>query len=134
MGIVVAVFMFLGLLMALPGVLPMLRIPRLKPTTVNTLATGLLFAGLWNSLWYGLRHIGEFWGQSAVISGSLMISVAVLLLVEQGADRWRQVRFMVRAHAVIKPLRIPLVIGLALCFALYALALVRLNLGLSVPG
>lgn len=37
-------------------------------------------AGLWNVLWYGLRHLSEFWGQMALGSGTLMILLAFLLI------------------------------------------------------
>ena len=69
MGIVVAVFMLVGLLMASPWVPTGTRRLRSSPNMVDGLASGM-----------------------------------------------------------------PLVIALGLCFGLYAFALVRLNLGLSIPG
>lgn len=134
MGIVVSVFMLLGLLMASPWVPPGLRVLRSRPGVVDVLGSGLLLAGLWNSLWYGLRHLGDFWGLAALVSGILMITVAVLVLLEHGSDVWRRQSAAVRAHAVVKPLAVVLVVGLALCFGLYTVALVRLNLGLPIPG
>ncbi len=134
MGIVVTVFMLLGLLMASPWVPPGLRVLRTSPALVDKLACGLLLAGLWNALWHGLRHLGEFWGQAALVSGFLMVAVALLLLVEHGGDFWRKQAAAGRAHRALKPLAPALVLGLALCFCLYAVALVRLNLGLSIPG
>ena len=38
-------------------------------------------AGLWNVLWYGLRHLTEFWGHMALGSGILMVFLAYLLVV-----------------------------------------------------
>jgi hypothetical protein len=38
-------------------------------------------AGLWNVLWYGLRHLNEFWGQMALGSGVLMLMLSVLLVL-----------------------------------------------------
>ena len=38
-------------------------------------------AGLWNILWYGLRHLNEFWGQMALASGVLMLMLSVLLIL-----------------------------------------------------
>jgi hypothetical protein len=134
MAIVVSVFMLLGFLMASPWVPPGLRVLRSKSRVVDVLASGLLIAGLWNSLWHGLRHLADFWGQAALVSGFLMIAVAILLLVEHGGDSWRRQPAAVRAHAALKPLATVLVVGLALCFGLYAVALVRLNLGLPIPG
>ena len=63
-----------------------------------------------------------------------MITVAIVLLVEHGSDRWRKQRAAVRAHAALKPLATQFVVGLALCFVLYIVILVRLDLGLSIPG
>jgi hypothetical protein len=134
MGIVVCLFMLLGLLMASPWVPPGFRILRVTPGIVDVLASGLLLTGLWNLLWYGARHLSEFWGVAACVSGAAMVSVAVLLLVEHGNDVWRRIHLAVRAHALLKPLAIPLVFGLATCFAVYATALVRLNLGLPIPA
>ena len=134
MGIVVCVFMLLGLLMASPWVPPGWRVLRSKPGWVDVLASGLLLAGLWNLFWYGLRHLTDFWGIAALVSGVFMMGVAILLLVEHGSDAWRRQAVAVQAHAALKPLAAALVVGLALCFGLYAVTLVRLNLGLSIPG
>ena len=134
MGIVVAVFMLLGLLMASPWVPRQLRVLRASPNVVDTLASGLLLAGLWNALWHGLRHMGDFWGQAALVSGCVMVAVAVQLLVEHGGDFWRRQPVAVRAHRALKRIATWLVVGLALCFGLYAVALVRLNLGLPIPA
>jgi hypothetical protein len=134
MGIVVCVFMFLGLLVAAPWVPPGLRHLRKSPRVVDVVAWGLLLAGLWNVLWYGLRHLAEFWGLAALISGSVMILVAIALLVEPGSGAWRQQSAAIRTRAALKPIASLLVAALGLCFLVYAVALVRLNLGLSIPG
>ena len=134
MGILVAVFMLVGLLMSLPWIPPGLRVLRAKPGVVDALASGLLVAGLWNSLWYGLRHLSEFWGLAALISGCVMTGVAILLLVERGSDAWRHRSVAVRVHSALKPFGALLVAVLAICFVIYAVALVRLNLGLPIPG
>ena len=134
MGIVVSVFMLLGVLMASAWVPPGLRVLRSNPAVVDVLASGLLLAGLWNTLWHGLRHLTYFWGVAALFSGFFMIAVAVLLRVEHGSDVWRRQRVAVRVHSALKPLAGVLVVGLALFFGLYAFALVRLNMGLAIPG
>lgn len=134
MGIVVTVFMLLGLLMALPWVPTELRFLRTTPALVDVLASGQLLVGAWNVFWYGARHPGAFWGLAATVSGLLMIAVALLLLVEHGSDRWRRIAWIVRAHAWLKPHAMPLVAGLAVCLALYSVTLVRLNLGMPIPG
>jgi hypothetical protein len=134
MAFVVSAFMLFGLLMASPWVPSGLRVLRSRPAIVDVLASGLLVAGLWNALWHGLRNLTNFWGVAALVSGLVMIAVADLLLVEHGSDGWRKQAVAVRAHAVFKPLAAPLVIGLGLCFLLYTVTLVRLNLGLSILG
>jgi hypothetical protein len=134
MGILVAAFMLIGLLMSLPWVPPGLRVLRSKPRAVDVLASGLMLAGLWNALWYGLRHLSEFWGLAALISGCVMFAVAILLIVEHGSGGWHRHSFAVRLQSAIKPFRTSLVAGLAVCFVIYVVALVRLNLGLPIPG
>ena len=134
MGILVSAFMLIGLLMSLPWVPPGFRVLRSRPGAVDVLASGLFLAELWNALWYGARHLSEFWGLAALISGSVMVALAVLLLVEHGSGAWRRQPFLVRLHTALKPLGASLVAVLALCFAVYAVGLVRLNLGLPIPS
>lgn len=133
MGIVVALFMLVGLLMALPWVFPGLYILRPRSGVAVVLASGLLFAGLWNLLWYGLRHLSEFWGVAAFASGVVMSAVAVVLLIENGTEAWSRHYLIARTYAVLKPVRLPMLIVLTACFAIYTTALVRLNFGLSIP-
>ncbi len=38
-------------------------------------------AGLWNVLWYGLRHPTQFWGLMALGSGLLMTLLSALLIL-----------------------------------------------------
>lgn len=86
-----------------------------------------MLAGVWNALWHGLRHLDQFWGLAALVSGLLMMVAATRLLVrgngspEQGG------------HAAGAGVGL-LVLTLLVCFGLYAITLVRLNLGLSIPG
>lgn len=41
----------------------------------------VLLAGLWNTFWYALRHLGEHWGHAALGSGLLMLAIAACLLI-----------------------------------------------------
>ena len=80
MGTVVAVCMFVTILFVhrIPGI----SLNRLTPRPllrVVGVVTGA--AGLWNVLWYGLRHIGEFWGYMALGSGVLMTLLSALLVL-----------------------------------------------------
>lgn len=100
-----------------------LRVIRPKPNVVDTLATGLLLAGLWNSLWYRLRHMANFWRQAALVSGLLMVAVAMLLPVQHGSYGWRRRPAVVWVRAALKPLAGILGVALALCFGLSVWAL-----------
>ena len=76
MGTIVTVCMFLGLIIAAD-------LPVLKSFPVllkKIIAAFVLAAGLWNTLWYGLQHLTEFWGLAALVSGILMIIVALYIL------------------------------------------------------
>ena len=56
-------------------------------------------AGLWNVLWYGLRHLYEFWGQMALGSGVLMLMLSVLLALP--AARHPNALLKLRPFAVV---------------------------------
>ena len=107
MGIVVTI----GMLIALIG------LHRTRPAPLWVIAV-VLTLGLWNAGWYGVRHWDEFWGVAAIVSGSLMIAAAVLL----------------RRATAIRSLRMTISVGLVASFLLYAVTIIRLNLGLSIPG
>jgi hypothetical protein len=80
MGTVVMVCMFVTILFAnrIPGI-SLNRVSPLALLRVVGVITGA--AGLWNVLWYGLRHIGEFWGHMALGSGVLMTLLSALLIL-----------------------------------------------------
>lgn len=80
MGTVVTVCMFVTILFAtrIPGI----SLNRVVPLTLLRMIgviTGA--AGLWNVLWYGIRHIGEFWGHMAIGSGVLMTLLSTLIIL-----------------------------------------------------
>ncbi|MGQ7843062.1 hypothetical protein ACUNV4_01200 [Granulosicoccus sp. 3-233] len=80
MGTVVAVCMIITL--AFSNRIPGLSLNRVTPPTVLRIigvVTGA--AGLWNVLWYGLRHPTEFWGLMALGSGLLMTLLSALLVL-----------------------------------------------------
>jgi hypothetical protein len=134
MGIVMAVFMALAIAMAWPWS-PALAAWRSRHTRlVRAAAGGIMLAGNWNALWHGLRHPDQFWGQAALVSGLLMVVAATLLLVRGLAhgnlSPGPQGQGGYRAGAGVGLL----VLALLGCFLLYAITLVRLNLGLSIPG
>ena len=131
MGIVVTVFMLLGLLLLSP--LANIGFNRFAKSGNNVTWVGfaLLLAGLWNCLWHGLRHLDNFWGLAALISGVLMVFAAVLLLGRVGSAVLEN-PLVVRLNKLLKPISVVIVIGLAFSFLLYATTLVQLNLGLPI--
>ena len=134
MGIVVAAFMLSGLLLVSPWLPNRLRVLRDNSTLVGALGAGLFAAGLWNALWHGLRHLGDFWGLAAVVSGTLMVGVAIVILEERSQFGASRIGWLSRSYRAIRPLSLPMFVGLLACFLLYATALVRLNLGYGIVG
>lgn len=80
----------------------------------------VVLGGLWNSLWYGLQNLNQFWGLAGLVSGVIMLLAAFLILLQNNA---REVPGI--AVTLVK-------IGLLLSFLLYAVTLVQLNLGLDI--
>ncbi len=80
MGTVVMICMFVIILFAnrIHG-FSLNRVAPISLLRVVGVITGA--AGLWNVLWYGLRHIGELWGHMALGSGVLMTLLSVLLIL-----------------------------------------------------
>jgi len=134
MGIVVTIFMLLGLLLVSPWLPNRLRVLRENPALVGALGAGLFAAGLWNALWHGLRHLGDFWGLAALVSGTLMVAVAILALQQRSQFGASRTGWLSRSYRFIRPLSLPISVGLLACFLLYATTLVQLNLGYSIMG
>ena len=59
MGIVVTIFMLLGLLGILPFSTLNCRGWKSNTQYIYFITVGVLVAGLWNALWFGLRHLGS---------------------------------------------------------------------------
>lgn len=106
MGTVVTVCMLLTVLFAnrFPRGAINAVAPRWLLRCIGILA---VLAGLWNMLWYGMRHIGEFWGYMALGSGLVMLLLSLLLLLKPGA------------HPAMLNLLRPVLVVLLLCFASY---------------
>ncbi len=86
-----------------------------------TILAALIFGG-WNAF-YGLGHLGEFWGFAALLSGVLILLSGLVLVIERSQG------------ALIASLpRIALVAALAACFVLYTVTIVQLNLSLPYLG
>ena len=96
MGTVVAATMLVGTLFAFRA--PNGGVNQFVPSWL-TKAVGFVLgaAGLWNILWYGLRHLTEFWGHMALGSGVVMVAVSALLILP--ADRMP--RFITRLRPIL---------------------------------
>ena len=132
MGIVVTIFMLLGLLMVSPFSKVSLGDKRHNTQVANVIGNGLLLAGLWNALWHGVRHIEYFWGVAALVSGVFMVLVAVMIIVKYGSSSLSSHAVLVSIEQKISPLSLLWIVGLFGSFCLYAVTLVQLNLGLAI--
>jgi len=56
---------------------------KLPSVLVKVIASIVMLAGLWNVFWYGAQHIGELWGNMAVLSGVLLILTSYYLFKRQ---------------------------------------------------
>jgi len=93
MGTVVAVCMMLTVLFA--SRFPWLGLNNVSPPWVlRSIGVVAIAAGLWNALWHGLRHVGQFWGHMALGSGVLLVFLGILLYlpVTQQFDRLNNLR------------------------------------------
>lgn len=132
MGIVMAVVMLLGISVRWP--LPLLHniVLSLRPISIHVISTLLLLAGLWNSLWFGLRHIDQFWGIAAIVSGVAMVIVAVLIAKEYGDKSASYFSHVCLAYRYLQPIAIVAHTILLCSFVLYAVTLIQLNLGMDI--
>ena len=113
MGTIMTVCMALGVLFA--SRLPWLGLNRASPRPLLLGAgTVVALAGLWNVGWYALRHVGEFWGTAALVSGTLMLLVAAYLTVPTRLPR---------ALVTVRPLVVLALLG---CALLYGVTIYRL--------
>jgi len=108
MGTVMTICMLIGVLFShrLPG----LSLYRVSPRWLRQLVGGILvLAGCWDIFWYGLQHLGQFWGHMAIASGVLMLLLAGFLIAEAK---------MPRMLAKIRPLLVVLLAGLGAYYAM----------------
>lgn len=133
MGIVVTIFMLLGLLLVSPvPVISLKKYIHVKEL-MNFIGFGLLCAGLWNFGWFGFRHFHSFWGQAAVVSGLCMMVIAVFIIDKYGLINGGAVSVLFsRICLLLKPFYAAFFLGLLLSFCLYFVTLVQLNLGYSI--
>jgi len=127
MGIVVTIVMLLGVFAQLPFTRRFI-----KDQHIIFIGRLLLIAGLWNALWFGLRHLEVFWGQAALISGLTMIFSSVLIARDYEDPLLAANPLLFGIYRPLKAIA-PLIIALLVMSAgLYLITLIRLNLGLSI--
>jgi len=121
MGIVVTVAMLLGVLFMLP--LSVLRPVQYSMKAALIVAALLFVLGVWNSL-YGISHWQAFWGVSALVSGVFMMLAGIVIY----RDRDKTTRL----PAWLALVKAMIIIALLLCFGLYSITLIQLNLGYPI--
>ncbi|MEH6358150.1 MAG: hypothetical protein V7745_04120 [Pseudomonadales bacterium] len=131
MGIVVCITLLLGLLSFLQNWRTKKQPSTTRPTGVVLAAAPqlLLAMGLWNVGWYGLRHLGSFWGNAALFSGVTMLLAGLLLYVE---SKRQTPASLLAVYRALKPLRLVIITALLASFLLYAITLIQLNLGYAI--
>jgi len=122
MGIVVSLAMLLGMIFLSSKYF---YLERRQSLFVRAGLIFLVLAGLWNSIWYGLQHIKTFWGVAALVSGAFIL-LSALWVYKKG---FTETTDCCSTQHLIKSL---VIVGLFLCFMLYAVSIVRINLGLPI--
>ncbi len=113
MGTIMAVSMLLAVIFAVE--IKGKNLLRMLPETLaKILASAVFICGLWNVLWYASQHLGEFWGNSALVSGFLLLISSLYL-----APWLKTPQFLLR----IKPL---ILLLLSCCGLLYSVTIYNL--------
>ena len=112
------------------GILALLR--KRHGAILQRAPTVLLILGLWNFAWYGLRHLGSFWGHAALATGIVMLLTGILLLVEIGYTKTQRMPILLGVYKLLRPIRGVILIALLAGFLLYAVTLIQLNLGYPI--
>ena len=127
MGIVVTIAMLLGLVILRPTPWKNTHSGKQDLRFVTFTSTSLALFGFWNVAWYGVRHLDQFWGWAAIISGLSMIFAAIIIIVERTNQNTSTGTWLAAIRSFVVGV-------LALSFILYAVTLIQLNLGLPIIG
>lgn len=110
MGTIVTVCMLIGLLCLTAGIVNS-RWHTLPKALAWSLGGLVFVGGAWNTFWHGLRHLGDFWGIAALISGVIMMLAGTCIIQGPNAPAWLQkIRWLV-------------LVALLGCFLLYAITI-----------
>lgn len=122
MGIVVSLAMLLGVVFLSSSYFYLIH---RESVSVRIGVAFLVSTGLWNSVWYGMQNSQTFWGIAAFVSGVFILLSAIVVhkkgLTEMSAN-----------HSTQHLIRMLIIVGLALCFALYVVTIIRINLELPI--
>ncbi|NQZ30372.1 MAG: hypothetical protein HRU06_03815 [Oceanospirillaceae bacterium] len=113
MGTIMAVSMLLGVLIT-TDLAVIKSIKKLPSLGLKGVAIIVMLSGLWNVFWYASQHLGEFWGNAALVSGLLMILVSLYSLIPEKLPAM---------FISIKPLILLLLLG---CSVLYGFTIYNL--------
>ncbi len=127
MGIVVTLAMLMGLIILRPTPWRNDQGEKQDLRIVTFTAACLVILGTWNVLWYGLRHVSEFWGWAAMFSGVSMLISALIIFRERSTPSSAMESWLGAIRGLV-------VVSLAASFLLYAVTLVQLNLGMPILG
>jgi len=113
MGTIVTVCMFIGLVYALLQLFA--KTIRELPALISAFIGGIVFmAGFWNVFWYALRHITEFWGLAALVSGTALMLTGFCIVKNKSAP------------IVLKKFMPIVLLVLFACMVLYGVTIYRL--------
>ncbi|MDT8429565.1 MAG: hypothetical protein RQ757_12465 [Pseudomonadales bacterium] len=107
------------------GAIALFAVNRLSKPLRQGIGVAVLLLGLWNVLWYGLRHLGEFWGHAALASGIAMLFAATLILIEAG---------MLRLATPPRTIRLIIIAALLASLLLYGITIIQIGLGYEIIG
>lgn len=116
MGTVVTIAMLFG-------AIALFAADKLSNPLRRGIGVAVLLLGLWNALWYGLRHLGEFWGHAALASGIAMLLAAALILIETG---------MLRMATPPRAVRLIIIVALLASLLLYGITIIQIGLGYEI--
>lgn len=113
MGTIVTVCMFIGLLYALLQLFA--KSIRELPALIHMIIGGIVFiAGFWNVFWYALRHITQFWGLAALVSGTALMLTGFYIVNNSNVP------------AALKKFMPIILLALCACMVLYGVTIYRL--------
>ena len=120
MGIVVCLAMLLGLVMLRPSPFNAKHRVDFNANFKRIVSIALGALGLWNAL-FGVFAISGFWSVMSIVSGIAMVLAAAVIVRDQTENSGESSN---AENGII--------LVLAICFLVYAVTLIQLNLGYAI--